>query len=633
MLSALSGWLMLLQVTYSQVRLADTLEIEEVVVTGSKVAVNRDNLPMTVSVIHREELENSGESALLPVISEQVPGLFITERGVTGFGVADGSAGQINLRGLGGNPTTQVLILIDGDPQFMGLMGHHLPDAYVTSDAERVEVLRGPASVLYGSNAFGGAINIITRKQKSDGLSVRAITQYGSWNTQKYMGSVGYKKERFSVFASINHDHTDGHRDSSDFSIMNVFVKSGYEISSGLKITADISMADYQSSDPGPVGGPAGERIDIFRGKTAISLENEFNRTQGACKLYYNFGEHSITDGWHSRDEMYGLMLYQTLKPVRGTMLTLGYDFMQYGGKGSPITTVLRDEDGNVIMPPQFELSPVNNTWIDASDHALYVFVQQELPANLVLNSGIRYEMNDTYGNEWIPQVGLAWKAGKYNTFKSSLSKGYRPPSIRELYLFPPANEALEPERMVNFEASWSRNWADTKMHTELTAFIAKGDNLIVAVPPIAPPPPLYMNTGAFLNKGLEFSWRYRPSEVLNLNANYTYINMRDPLPATPGHSLFLSATCKFRNFRLQMKLQDIFDLVNDNGEGSYEVIEESYHLLGTRISYRVNRFVDIYVQAHNLLNQQYQINFGYPMPGVAVYGGLSLRYDPKSSS
>ncbi|MCK7460836.1 MAG: TonB-dependent receptor plug domain-containing protein [Sphingobacterium sp.] len=90
---------------------------------------------------------------------------------MTGFGVADGAAGKISIRGIGGSPNTQVLVLIDGHPQYMGLFGHPLPDAYVASDAEKVEVVRGPASILYGTNAMGGVVNIITRQQSQDGLS------------------------------------------------------------------------------------------------------------------------------------------------------------------------------------------------------------------------------------------------------------------------------------------------------------------------------------------------------------------------------------------------------------------------------------------------------------------------------
>ena len=165
-----AGWLMMALTVAGlagQASVLDTVRIEEVVVTGSPVKVNRNSIPMAVSVIGREQLEESGASALLPVLNGKVPGLFVTERGVTGFGVAAGSAGQISIRGVGGSPTTGVLMLIDGHPQFMGIMGHPLPDAYVASDAERVEVIRGPASILYGSNAMGGVVNIITKKDQS----------------------------------------------------------------------------------------------------------------------------------------------------------------------------------------------------------------------------------------------------------------------------------------------------------------------------------------------------------------------------------------------------------------------------------------------------------------------------------
>jgi len=171
-----------------------TINLDEIVVTGTKTAVNRNNVPLTVSVIPMEKIENSSESALLPVLAEQVPGLFVTERGITGFGVSTGSAGKISLRGIGGSPNTQVLILLNGNPQFMGIMGHPLPDAYVASDVEKVEVIRGPASTLYGTNAMGGVINIITRQQNEEGFKANARVMYGSYNTQKYMLNGGFKK-------------------------------------------------------------------------------------------------------------------------------------------------------------------------------------------------------------------------------------------------------------------------------------------------------------------------------------------------------------------------------------------------------------------------------------------------------
>ncbi len=604
----------------------DTIEIKEVVVTGTKVEVARRNIPLTVSQVPRQTLEQTTESALLPVLSEEIPGLFVTERGITGFGVAGGAAGQLNMRGLGGNPTTQVLILLDGHPQFMGLMGHHLPDAYVSSDAERVEVIRGPASFLYGSNAFGGVINIITRKQQQDGLEANARLQYGSFNTQKYMGNVGFKKKKFNVFASFNHDRTDGHRDTSDFEITNGYVKAGYRFNSHLNLFVDFNMAGYETADPGMTGGPIGDRIDILRGKTSLSLENKSDKLEGAIKLYYNFGDHDISDGWHSVDRMMGTMIYQGVKLLPGNTLTLGLDHMRYGGQGSPITTVLRDEEGNVIMPPTFELSLVNDTWIDMNSTGLYATIQQNLWQQLTLNGGLRYEMNTTYGNEWIPHLGLSWNPGMKTNLKASVSKGYRAPSIRELYLFPPANDDLEPERMINYEIGWTQYWMKGKIKTELTTFMSDGQNLIVMVPPAAPPPPQYKNSGKFKNRGIEFLLNYQPLEQLRLHTNYTFIHMEHPLPATPAHNLFLSASYHLKKWQFRLKLQGIFDLYNETGQGT-EVVEKDYQLLGARIAYQATRFMNVYLAGNNLFDQAYQINFGYPMPGINFMGGVSLKF------
>lgn len=614
---------------HAQQSLSDTIEIEEVVVTGTKIEVARKNVPLTVSVITHEEIEQSGESALLPVISQQVPGVFISERGITGFGVADGAAGQINIRGLGGNPTTQVLILIDGHPQFMGMMGHHLPDAYVSSDAEKVEIIRGPASILYGSNAFGGVINIITRKQQSDGMTLNAKGVYGSYDTRKLSLNGGMRRKNLDVYASVNHDQTDGHRDSSDFAITNAYIKTGYKPGKNLSVTADFSLANYETSDPGLEAGIAGERIDIMRGKTAVSVENRFNLMEGALKFYYNFGEHDITDGWHSNDELYGMMFYQGLSLTEGGTLTGGYDYMSYGGKGSPIISVIRDEDGNIIpgpAGPQFVTSEYSNQWINMQNHAFYLSYQQLIRGKLSFNAGLRYEMNSHYNNEMIPQAGFAWHALGNTTIKGSVSKGYRPPSIRELYLFPPANDNLRPEKLMNYEASWVQNWYGHRIKTEITAYLVKGENLIVMIPAIAPPPPIYRNTGKFSNAGIEFSGDMKLSRNLKLHANYSFIHMETPLPGTPQHNLFASANYVFRKISFNLSVQNISDLYADI-RGETDILEYNYTIIGAMIRYHLTRYLKLFLNADNLLDQTYQINYGYPMPGINFSGGFNLHF------
>jgi outer membrane receptor protein involved in Fe transport len=612
----------------AQQSLSDTIEIEEVVVTGSKVEVARKNVPLSLSVITHDEIEQSGESAILPVISQQVPGVFVTERGMTGFGVANGAAGQINIRGLGGNPTTQVLILIDGHPQFMGLMGHPLPDAYVSSDIEKVEIIRGPASILYGSNAFGGVINIITRKQHSDGITLNAKALYGSYDTRKLSLNGGLRKNKFDVFASVNHDQTDGHRDTSDFAITNAYVKTGYKLSKNIYAVADFSLAHFEAADPGPENGIAGERIDIKRGKTALSVENNFNSLEGALKIYYNFGEHDITDGWHSNDDLFGIMFYQSLKLVPHITLTAGFDYMDYGGKGSPIISVIRDENGNIVpgpTGPQFVTSEFSDKWISMQNHALYMNYQHLILNKLSINAGIRYELNSTYKDELIPEAGAALNISNITTLKGSISKGYRPPSIRELYFFPPANNNLKPEQMMNYELSWIQKWSDLKIKTELTTYLCQGENLIIMVPSVAPPPPIYRNTGDFKNIGIEFSGVADIIKNLRIHTNYSFIHMDTPLPGTPEHNLFLSANYLLRKFNFNLSLQNISNLYNDIG-GETSVLEKNYTVLGSQIRYQVTHYLNLFIIANNLLNEKYYIINGYPMPGINFLAGINLN-------
>ena len=100
--------------------------IDEVVVTGTRNETDVRHLPMTISVVGRQQIEKRYESSLLPLLTEQVPGLFTTSRGIMGYGVSTGAAGGMSLRGIGGSPTAGLLVLIDGHPQYMEIGRAHV---------------------------------------------------------------------------------------------------------------------------------------------------------------------------------------------------------------------------------------------------------------------------------------------------------------------------------------------------------------------------------------------------------------------------------------------------------------------------------------------------------------------------
>ena len=210
MASAMSTFLV------SAEQVSDSLSLNDVVVTGTRNAVDMRHLPMTVTVIGREKLTEQYQTSVLPTAMQQVPGLFVTSRQMMGYGVSTGAAGGINLRGITGG-AGQMLVLIDGHPQYNGVYGHPISDSYQTLMADRVEVLRGPASVLYGSNAMGGVLNIVTRSMHEDGVKSHVNLGAGSYGTVQAEASNQLRSGKFSSTVSAQYGRTDNHRPRMGF--------------------------------------------------------------------------------------------------------------------------------------------------------------------------------------------------------------------------------------------------------------------------------------------------------------------------------------------------------------------------------------------------------------------------------
>lgn len=582
--------------------------MDPIVVTGTRVAVVRSEIPQAVTVVSREQIEESGESNVLPILSARVPGLFVTERGVTGFGVAGGAAGGIRIRGVGGSPNTEVLVLIDGHPQFMGIFGHPLPDAYVASEVERVEVIRGPASALYGTGAMGGIINLITRGAPCEGLGADARVSLGSYGTQKYEGSLGYRRDAFSVCGAVNRDRTEGHRGSDEFRITNGYAKAGYAMSPTLHLVAVGSLAKFKAYDPGPASSPYPETephwADIQRGEASLTLSNSSSRASGEVKLFTNFGEHTLYDGFHSTDATRGLMAFQGLKLLPGNTLTLGLDYLHYGGDAE---------------------NTISNTQI--GDHAVneiggYASIRQSLARDLTFDATLRIQHHTEFGTETVPQAGVSYRPVGTTTLKLSAAKGFRSPTIRELYLYAPANPDLKPERMWTYQASLQQGMLAGSASVELTAFTSTGDNLIQTVGQY--PNVKNQNTGEFEHRGFEIEAKYRPWELLDLWTSYAYLHTRDPMLAAPEHHLAVGAG--FTRGRLSVRLQAerVGGLITKIAQDG--LTEQNYTLVDTRVALRPWDMLEFFVEGENLLDEEYEINDDYPMPGVTVTAGLTLR-------
>ncbi|MDR2499398.1 MAG: TonB-dependent receptor [Tannerellaceae bacterium] len=594
------------------------ITLKEIVVTANKTEVNRSSVPLSISVIDRAEIDASSESALLPVLTHRVPGLFVTQKGMTGFGLSSNSAGQVNIRGIGGG--NKVLMLFDGQPQWAGVFGHSLPDTYVASDAARVEVVRGPASLLYGSNAMGGVVNIITRRPLESGLRTQARVMYGSYNTQKYMANNSFSSGRFNSFISINHDRTDGHRDNSAFHITNGFAKLGYMLGDHTRLTGNVSYADYKTNDPGPVNNPLTDHIiKAKRGTASIGLNDDREKNSTVFQAFYNWGRHEINDGYaagrsprtflfNSSDHNAGILLYETLRMFEGNSLTVGVDYKNWGGHAW--NDSINGHVGEIVNKSVNEI-------------AGYAIAQQSLLKVLTLNAGLRYEKSDAYGTRLTPQAGITILPFAGNSIRLSYSSGYRSPNIRELYIsYPPysiANPDLRPESMRNYEIAASQSVGNT-LNVEAAVFYIEAKDLIAGVQGTL------TNVEKLTNKGFEIEVAWHPLQNLSLTGNYSYLTTSRAIEAAPKNKIFVEATWKIRALTLTADVEHIGDLIKQGGSAEDRI---NYTLVDAKTSYLFGKSknINIFAKGENLTGRKYEILQGFPMPRTTVLGGIEVSF------
>lgn len=613
------------ELQYDTLQTQPTHRIGEVVVTGTRNETDVRHLSQTVSVVNRTQIENAMQPSLLPVLTEQIPGLFVTSRGIMGYGVSGGAAGNISLRGLSGG-TARLMVMIDGHPQYAGIFGHPISDAYQSFMAERVEVLRGPASVLYGSNAMGGVINIVTRKMQEDGINTNVHIGYGSYNTLETEITNRIRKGRFSSIVSGSYNRTDGHRTDMDFEQYSGYAKLGYEVTDNWNVRGDVNLTHFNASYPGPASAPLLDADQsITRGMTSLAVENRYEKTSGAVSLFYNWGNHWINDGYapsedetpqdarfNSRDNMMGVSIFQSAQFFEGNRITLGFDWFRYGGRAWN-RYVSGEKAGSV------------SELVDKHENELagYIDLRQDFSSWLTFNAGLRVDHHSRVGTEWIPQAGLAFHLPHAIELKASASKGFRYPILREMYMFPPQNPDLQPESMWNYEVAFTQRLMNGRLTYGINLFYIDGKNLIQTLPNPNGSGMLNQNSGKIENSGVELQAAYRIDSHWSVDGNYSFLHMENPVVAAPEHKLYAGANFSYKKWNISTGLQYLAGLYTQTDPE----IRENFMLWNVRVSFEITRWLSIWARGENLLAQKYEINAGYPMPRATVMAGCNIKF------
>ncbi|MBN2357360.1 TonB-dependent receptor, partial [candidate division KSB1 bacterium] len=466
---------------------------------------------------------------------------------------------------------------------------------------ERIEVIRGPASFLYGTNAMGGVINLVSKRPDTPGMHSRISASTGSYASRNLTLSHGGKFSRLQYMLTAASSRTDGHRPFSQYEGDHFNLHTSYQLSEGSRIEMNGNYADLYLYDPGTVTAPFSDHwYDLVRYGADLSWSHQSQAGDSHLQLHGNFGRHRIYDGFRSHDHTVGVLIYHHAKPWRGATATLGYDWRQYGGEAQNVLKTL-----------------------DYGEHAVdqsgaYLHLQQLMWRRWLVSAGVRYE--NPY-HQWLPKFGLVWHTMPQLSWRISATKGFRSPTIRELYLFPAPTPDLKPEIMWNYEMGGTY-LITANLKLDAAVFRSEGSDLIRQLgqwPNIK-----LVNSSQFVHSGFELTGEWRLWQNLHTGLSYSWIDVGDQTLNTPGKKWNLFANYQWHRFQVYARVMHVQDLYGaDNRQNPLS----DYLILDGAVTCRFWDGLSLRLGGKNLNDADYQTMYGYPMPGRTLEAQVRFAF------
>ena len=614
----------------SATEVMDTVRLREVVVDDRHTSEEMHNLPQSVTHLWHETLTAEHQPSVMPTLNRLVPGLFVPARGMMGYGVNSGGAGGIVVRGLSSG-VGQMLVCIDGEPQYSGIYGHSVADFLQSHAIESVSVLRGPASALYGNNAMGGVLNIVTRqatqlfpRKVASNVTVGA----GSYGTVQAEATNQVNNGRFSSTVSAQYNRSDNHRPNMGFQQAGGMVKLGYRFNRHWRATATADVNHFYTELPGTVTTPMSSNEQwITRGNASLALHNSYRWKQatGVLRAYTNFGKHKIDDGtadpvnrpstqyFQSRDNVAGVSYQESFRFFRGNHTTFGIDYQHIYGRA-----YYTDKQTGNELPPTMASGKSHRNEVGA-----YVDFRQQATDWLSLQATLRVDHHSVAGTELVPQGALLFKPMKDGELKAAVSKGFRNPTMRELYLYRVANANLGPERLMNYELSWQHWVMAGRLSYGVNVFYMKGWDIIQAA--MVNGANVNTNVGDIENCGAEVSLDYHITPRWDLTTNHSYLHMEQPVLSAPTYKGYLGARFREGRWSAQAGVQFVAGLYTQVGANEQK---EDFCLLSASVNHRVWKGLSLWLRGETLLGyRNYEVIQGYPMPHASLMAGVSWDF------
>ena len=611
---------------------------DQIVVTAGRTAQPLSQVGQSITVIDAATIQT--RQAVTPLdLLRQVPGVTIAQNG----GI--GTSASVFIRGA---ESDQTVALIDGvkinDPSTPG-SGFDFGSLLI-GNIDRIEVLRGPSSVLWGSQAIGGVVNLITR-QPTEHLAVNARAEGGSFGTAQAVANISDKFGPVSASVGAGYFRTDGisaydkgtERDGDK----NYGANASFNVALSNAISIDLrgyyshSRFDFDGySNPtfsfgdDPEYGKTRELVGYaglnaalfdgrFRNRIGFSYTDTHRETFDPSDFAFGTfdGDHTFdAKGRNERVEYQGVA-----DIVPGVVqATFGAEHersrfagISYGVAQDPVHATIDSGYGQLLVTPT---------------------------KGLTLTGGVRYDHHSQFGGHTsFAGSGVYSPNDGATTFRASYTEGFKAPSLYQLYS-EYGNAALRPERSKGWDAGVTQKALDGRVEASATYFRRTSRNLIDFIgcttnTGICTNRPFgtYDNVDHARSQGAEVTLAVKPVDAFRLSVSYTYLDAKNlsdgsdglRLARRPDNAITLNADYDWA-FGLKTGATVTHVSGSYNDDANTQRIE-GYVLTGLRASYPIGQHLEVYGRIDNLFDVHYVTILNYGQPGRAAYGGIRLSY------
>ncbi len=614
---------------------AGATAVEDVVVTANRSAQPIERVGASVTVLTQAALE----ARQTPVVAEllaQTPGVSFTRNG------GPGTSTGVNIRGAESQHT---VVLIDGvklnDPS--STQGGFNFGNLLVGDTARIEVLRGAQSTLWGSQAIGGVVNIVTA-EPTEALQGSLDAEAGARGTTYFRGGVGGANERLSWRLAASRYDTDG------FSAFAKGTEDDGYANTGLSGRLNVKVTDAVSLDLRSVWSSGRNDFDAFNGDS-----REYGKTQEL--VAYAGLNFDLLDGrFRNRIGYAHTDTDRRNFNPDNKVQTLTFDAegqnrrWEYQGafaftEALNATFGLEHEKSEMKTrsPGDWNPNPAFGRG-EAELNSAYGQVQWTVLDGLTLTGGLRYDDHAQYGDNLLGQVAAAWALNEGDTVvRASWGQGFRAPGLYELYS-EYGNLNLQPEEFDSWEIGVEQRLFDRAV-VSATYFNRQADNEIryngCSTPSTDPLCTVngagrwgyYRNVQKTEAQGVELVGRVDVTERLNVSANYTWTDAKSASGATDGKRLtrrpeHMANFAADYAFAFGLKTGVAVRYVGETFNNDTNTVKvDAYTLVDLRASYPINDTLEVYGRIENAFDEDYQTVLNYRAPGRGVFGGVRVRF------